>query len=202
MGLTVCDDSSVHVGPLEPLRSPVKALDAVYPSFSSTRIDDVVRIATEMDSINTLPPPKRTKGLTYLADAENIHLRESIPDHSAKRTITPQTFDDLVNLFPQLEDIFQQQQRKIQESRIPDEFIKEIEKPRERLPLPTLESHKDQSTIWQPSLAVVDASKPLEPPPHPTGISSTAPTQTGGGLLSGIDDLFGSPKKKNRSKRR
>jgi hypothetical protein len=200
--LSVCDDASVHVGPYETPRSPLKALDAVYPTFSSTRIDDVVRIATEMDRPVPQPPQKRRRGLDSSMGANSASSPEHDNEKSLKRVLKPQSFDDLVNLFPQLEGILQQQQRKMHEIRIADEYIREIEKPKQTVPLPALESQKDQSTIWQPSFAAVDAPKPKEPPPLPTGISNVAPAQTGGGLLSGIDDLFGSPKKKTRSKRR
>jgi len=202
--ISFSDDTGIEVGPGQTQRSPVKELDSVYPTFTSTRLDDVVRIVTDIELNETKPPTKkqRIQNDGHEAFVEGSPL--SLANKAKNRHVTPQSFEELVKVFPQLETILAAQKQKLEAQRVSDEYIREMEKPKAALPqvsqtLP--ESKKVESGSWQPTFAV-DSTKPQEPPPLPTGLSGTVPANAGGGLLSGIDDLFGSPKKKTRSKRR
>lgn len=202
--LSFVEDTGIAIGGTLPPKSPVRALDAVYPDFTSTRTDDVIRIVSDIEALADKPATKKQK--TSDGRSQMDRVSSFISHQKSKNThVTPQSFDELVKLFPQLQTILDEQQHKLESRRVADQYIHEVEKPKLTLPQAPQEttvSKKEETGTWQPNFAV-DSTKPLELPPHPTGIGgSVTAANVGGGLLSGIDDLFGSPKKKTRSKRR
>jgi hypothetical protein len=199
-GISILEDSNIYVGSSIPRSSPVNSLEVVYPEFTSSRVEDVVRIVADHIPNEEPPPTKKFKHSPDHYDESSgfSEHSESIPRRG--KPPVPNSFDDLLQLFPQIETLLNTQKQKLEQKRIPDEYIRNMEKPKLPIAPPPAETKTENS--WQPTFSV-ESSKPQEPPPLPTGIGApAAPAQQGGGLLSGIDDLFGSPKRKPRNKRR
>jgi len=197
------EDNMIVIGKVRQPKNSPKSIDAIYPDFSSKDIDDIVKVISEPDE-NIKPPPNkksRTNGIT--ASNHNSSAHPLNPSPSPKPRMD--SWDDLIKLYPHLMGVFQQQQEKLNKQTVSDEYIREVPKTK---PLPALPIIGQADT--KPSQSIFQTSSSSgQPAPAPTGLglptAVPAPSSGGGGLLSGIDDLFGSssgPKKKSTLKRR
>ena len=204
------EDNDVSVGTPPSLKAaPRRSIDGVYPSFSQMTLTDIVGIAEP-----EYQPPEKRSAKRPRSSADTLPIggmvcpigSPSVVKSLVNQPIPPQKYDtleDLIKSFPELQTIIAIQESRIQHSKIPMEFVHRYEKPKPVEPvkssLPDPSTTRFFSTLPSAASSSVfpsaTESKTVTPPSEPTEAA-------GGGLLAGIDDLFGGSKKSKLKSRR
>lgn len=171
----------------------VRQISSVYPSFTQLSVEEIRSISQVGDEECDSPRFKKARVTAPNTSTQNFEPLSN-PNVSADNIVRGRlsTWEDLLNRFPYMSDILRQQQDKLEKSRIPVEFVRPVEKP----------------SIADTINTKLEVSKPLDPaiskPAFHVPENSTPPVDNGGGLLAGIDDLFGESKSRTKikSKRR
>ena len=212
--LSVSSDMEISIG--SPTRSrvrPRKSIDSVYPTFSEMSFKDIVQIA-DPDYVGDedQKPAKRQRSAPAcpLKRAEGLSVEPGTSDALPTKLALPTRYDsldELIKTFPELQSMIAAQETRMSEARIPMEYVVDYVKP------PPIESVKPSLPAASDPVSVFSSLTSTQTTPQAStasifssavpSASAPEPANNGGGLLAGIDDLFGDSKKsKLKSKRR
>ena len=187
-----------------------KSLEMAYPDFSGLSESEILDIAEHFEAGQSSPQAKRLR--TSASPKPDNEIPSSNTDMGASSVRSDQvlafTWEQLIQLAPEIEQFFQEQQTKLRQSKVSLEFVHEIPK-NERKPIfslpATTNSASDSNMPSRPSIA--NSFFAMDPTLGQTenrapvgGKPSDYAEQAGSSLLAGIDDLFGDKKKGTRPK--
>ena len=209
-GINVNADMEISVGtPPRGLGLPRRSINSVYPAFANMSMREIIQIADPNygEEHSAVPPKKQRQ-----REVEPV-LSELVTPVGSPKGLPPQpakaskpkcnTLEDLIRHFPELQSIIEEQEARVRDSRIPLEYVRQSERPKVAYIKPSLPSSEEPKptsmfsnlpspdTSVQPSAVI---SKTVTPPSEPEPV--------GGGLLAGIDDLFGDSKKSKLKSRK
>lgn len=201
--LYVDSNRELHLGSIPPSRYPMrKSIEVVYPEFASLKLADIIRIADldiEKDDIPSLKRFRQSETISILEGDESVCSPvQSSPKPEISRI---SSLSELIAAFPRLQQMIDSENERQARSRIPLEFVQEYEKPTQEIKPVVVKSTESTvfSNIQNTTSDLKEISAGFSTPTEPV-IEVQTP---GGGLLAGIDDIFGSSKKtKAKSSRR
>jgi hypothetical protein len=187
--------------PLRSRRPLTRRLEAVFPEFSLTSVEKVIRtVEPEYEPSPTSQLNKRQKicppAGAHRGDEDDVAL-SPLSELSPRRTpSTYMSLDDLIKAFPGLNELVEQEKARIDRIRVPIEYILPYKKPSHDEPRPPISSQviSSHGQTTESGTQSMSTSSPAD-------LTSAVATPTepalgvGGGLLAGIDDLFGQSKR-------
>lgn len=217
-GITVDSEMDLSLGSPPRSHNPArKSLDSVYPAFSSTNMNDLIKIADPEFVVTEQMRPFKKQRVNAPPPAHQGDL--DIPEPMMSPNSAPMTparvkfdsLEDLINSFPELRQLIEQQEQKRSDLRVPLEYVRPYEKPKHtEAQMPSVATQPPPTNSVFASLAKGTGSKTMSmstttPEATSTPVTPAEPLPgVGGGLLAGIDDLFGDSKRtklKSKSRR-
>ena len=199
-GIVFSPEMEISVGAPETSRLPRRrSLETVYPHFASASVGDIIKLADpnyeeEKEEEEERPVKKhRVISASLPALKGDIDVAPSPEPLKAKKEYN--NLDQLIRDFPNLERLIEAQQAKMEKWTVSREFTKPYEKPKpEQKPLSISQG---EFFIKPPDSSGTQSMSTSSPP----DLTSVPPTPSepalgvGGGLLAGIDDIFGDRKR-------
>ena len=218
-GLTVDSEMDISLGsPRRPRVSPKKSLESVYPQFSATSMNEIIKLADPDFPADEERPTKKQRSTSPPKPAlGDLDIPQPIVSPTSEVKTPKQrkfdTLDDLIKTFPELQDLIHDQERRRAEQRVPVDYVRPYQKPKTvesaSAAQPIVSSEQTTSSLFG-SLPKDSDNKTLSMATSTPEATSTPATPAepvpgmGGGLLAGIDDLFGDSKRtklKSKSRR-